>query len=123
LSLIKSKSISVLDFWCGTAPNTYLLQSLSNVESVSAVDKMISGNLCKKLPNKKTKFSTEIPDDRFDFMMAIDLLEHIENDQEVFESLIMKQMKENGVLLLTVSAYKFLWLLHYVSLEHKRRYS
>ncbi len=84
---------------------------------------MISGNLCKKLPNKKTKFSTEIPDDRFDFMMAIDLLEHIENDQEVFESLIMKQMKENGVLLLTVSAYKFLWLLHYVSLEHKRRYS
>ena len=58
----------------------------------------------------------------FDLIIASEVLEHIENDEEEVKRL-SKLLKPNGFFLATVPAYQFLFSIKDVKLHHKRRYN
>lgn len=61
-------------------------------------------------------------DESFDVVVALDVLEHIENDQTALLEW-RRVLKESGKVLITVPAYQWLWSGHDESLHHWRRYT
>ena len=62
------------------------------------------------------------PDDRFDFAVCLDVLEHIEDEVRALREL-RRVVRPGGTLLVTVPAYQSLWSEHDVINHHKRRYT
>ena len=58
----------------------------------------------------------------FDLILALDILEHIEDDQKALVE-IHRALNENGGIILTVPQHKWLWSMQDVKSFHKRRYS
>jgi len=57
----------------------------------------------------------------FDVVGLFDVLEHIDNDKEALLE-IRQALKRNGILLMTVPAYQFLWSYFDECSNHQRRY-
>lgn len=57
-----------------------------------------------------------------DCIIMMDVLEHIENDDAFLED-VLKKLKPNGKLIITVPAMQFLFSPHDIFLKHYRRYS
>jgi len=58
----------------------------------------------------------------FDLIVALDLLEHLEDDEQALKE-IYRVCKPGGHLLMTVPAYQWAWSRHDEALGHRRRYS
>ncbi len=58
----------------------------------------------------------------FDLILALDILEHIEDDQKVLAEM-HRALKDGGGIILTVPQHKWLWSIQDVKAFHKRRYS
>jgi SAM-dependent methyltransferase len=69
-----------------------------------------------------TNGSVPLPDASIDYLTALDVLEHIENDVEAVRG-FHRLLKPGGVVLVTVPASMVLWSYWDVSLHHFRRYS
>lgn len=63
-----------------------------------------------------------VADASFDLVTALDLAEHVENDQAFFKE-VMRVLEPGGHLVLTVPAHPFLWSEHDDALYHQRRYT
>ena len=66
--------------------------------------------------------NTSLKNEQFDLVAALDVLEHIEQDESALREW-GRLLKPGGYLLLTVPAYQWLWSGHDVSLGHFRRYT
>jgi SAM-dependent methyltransferase len=68
--------------------------------------------------------ATELPleDHSIDGIVAMDVLEHIEDDNKVLRE-FCRVSKPNGSLFITVPAFRFLWSAHDEAVDHVRRYS
>jgi len=66
---------------------------------------------------------TELPfaDESMDVVSALDVIEHVEDDRGILAEM-RRVCRKDGVLLLTVPAFQFLWSSHDVLNHHKRRY-
>ena len=71
---------------------------------------------------RSTLTSLPIQNEVFDVIIALDVLEHFENDSKVLMEL-KKSLKQDGFLIITVPAFQFLWSEHDVALSHFRRYN
>jgi 2-polyprenyl-3-methyl-5-hydroxy-6-metoxy-1,4-benzoquinol methylase len=60
--------------------------------------------------------------DKFDTIIAINVLEHVKNDTFVFEQLY-RMLRKNGTIILLVPSYKFLYNHIDLSIGHERRYT
>ncbi len=60
-------------------------------------------------------------DEAFDVAVALDVLEHVEDDAAGAAELF-RVLRPGGLLLVTVPAYQFLWSRHDEALNHYRRY-
>jgi SAM-dependent methyltransferase len=67
---------------------------------------------CKAMP---------LADASADLLSALDVLEHLDDDMRGLRE-FHRILKDNGLLLLTVPAYRFLWSEHDEALMHRRRY-
>jgi SAM-dependent methyltransferase len=67
---------------------------------------------------------TELPivSDSMDLVLALDLMEHIEDDKRLTDE-FFRVLRPGGYLMATVPAHQFLWSDHDVALHHFRRYS
>jgi hypothetical protein len=63
------------------------------------------------------------PAGRFDGILMLDVIEHLEDDLSFLKNIVESQMTEDGWILVSVPAYQFLFTSHDVSLKHYRRYS
>lgn len=61
------------------------------------------------------------PDEMFDLVVALDVMEHIEDDVKVVDE-VFRVMKKGGFLLILVPACPFLFSSHDIALSHLRRY-
>jgi SAM-dependent methyltransferase len=57
----------------------------------------------------------------YDVIIAIDVVEHIENDA-AFVDQLARHLASDGLIVICVPAFQFLWSAHDVFLEHYRRY-
>lgn len=120
----------VLDAGCGTGYNVGILGQYAD----EAMGLEISEEAFKyaKLRKQGASHAAQIvlgslpddvpfPDEHFDLIIALDVLEHIAEDVQSLVRL-RRHLVQDGIVLLTVPAFQFLWSEHDEFLHHKRRY-
>lgn len=121
--LVGQRNLSILDIGCGAGG---MIEYLSNYGQVIGLDKdkhIVDLNL-KKGKNvvcgdiKKLNFSN----DSFDLITLLEILEHLDDDSSGLKE-VFRVLKPQGILLVTVPAFPFLWSSHDSVAHHKRRYT
>ena len=114
----------LIDFGCGCGAMLNELTSYGEVLGVDYSD--VSLMFCRKRfsgDTKKLDLSIPVePWEQFDFGVALDILEHIENDDVAAQN-ICALLRDGGHCIVTVPAYQWLWTAHDENCMHKRRYS
>ena len=114
-----------LEIGCGTGHNLPMLGEFGQVEALE-VDPIARGMAEKRLG--RTVLSSPlpalegVPDDTYDMVAALDVVEHIPDDKAALEG-ISRVLKPGGKLLMTVPAHQWMWSAHDVVNHHQRRYS
>jgi SAM-dependent methyltransferase len=110
----------MLDFGAGVGTFSKLLRSEGVDMTCVEPDPDLSDCLVRN------GFSTfrdlnEVPDDSFEFVFALNVLEHIADDRAVLRQLGAK-LRQTGRLLVYVPAFRFLWTGLDEKIKHHRRY-
>lgn len=121
-----SASQKVLDLGCGDGFLGRMLFSGTGIKDVVAVDP----NLTEKQIDEFTgngagiSYRRSLPPDteKFDLILMLDVLEHIENDIGFLRDTVEKRLRNNGRVLITVPAFNCLLSSHDRFLGHYRRY-
>ena len=117
---------AVLDIGCSTG---FLLQALNrkSYNNTYGIDISKDAIIYSKNHGVKNVFvknaeKTGFESNKFDFLVASDILEHIENDKAAL--LEWKRiLKKGGIAFVFVPAFKFLWSYPDILNHHKRRYN
>lgn len=120
----KSASNKILEIGCGTGGNLPLLSKYGALTAIELYDEAIEiaakRNIC---PVYKGSLPDNIQlENKYDLICMLDVLEHIEDDSGALNNLA-SQLNSNGMLLITVPAYMFLWSAHDEIHHHQRRYT
>ena len=119
------KDAKLLEIGCGTGHNLTMLGEFGSVDALE-VDPIARGMAEKRLG--RTVLSSPLPaldglpDDTYDMVAALDVVEHISDDTAALEG-IARVLKAGGKLLMTVPAHQWMWSAHDVVNHHQRRYS
>ncbi len=116
---------TLLDFGCGNGlffkylqqHNQHLLSSLS----LSGYDPYFA-NTASQEDGVNFYSSIDNMPTQFDFITALDVIEHTENDKKTLRQ-IHALLAPDSTLLLTVPAYQCLYSLHDAAIGHYRRYT
>ncbi len=128
--MLKHKTIPrhvdrALDIGCGTGFCTSLVSQIADsVWCVEMADEMI-GILRQKNKNLnviKGEWPDVQIDQKFSLVTLFDSLEHIKDDRVALKK-IESVLEPDGVMMVTVPAYKFLWSEHDAISHHQRRYT
>jgi SAM-dependent methyltransferase len=123
LSQAPSPPRQILDIGCGTGTMLRYLAAYGDVQGADADAEAV--HFCKMrgaenvtlLPGEIMPFA----DNSFDLISMFDVLEHIEDDRGALRE-TFRVLKRDGLLILTVPAYRFLWGAQDEISHHKRRY-
>ena len=121
--VFKNNKLKILDFGAGSGANTI---ALSHYGEVYVYEK--NENALKLLKKRFEKISNIFVLDAinenilFDLIIASDVIEHIEKDDEIIK-FFSKVLKNDGNILITVPAYNFLYTERDKVLGHFRRYN
>ena len=115
----------ILEAGCGTGGNLALLAQYGALDAMEydadARALAAARGLCRVEPGALPD-AIGFDDTRYDLIVLLDVLEHIEED-EASLSALGARLTPNGRLLLTVPAAPWLWSEHDVLHHHKRRYT
>lgn len=118
------KDIKILDVGCGTGLLLKELETLGVCCGIDISQKAV--DFCKKrgIGNVQIADATNIPypDSTFEVVLALDVIEHIEKDEEALKE-IYRVLKPQGIAIITVPAFMFLWGITDVISQHYRRYT
>lgn len=118
-----NNDLKILDIGCGTGIVIKRLEKYGNVFGMDISDKAIS--FCNKrgIKNIIKANAIKLPfnNNTFDLITILDVLEHIENEEAAISE-TYRVLKSNGVAVITVPAFCFLWSDHDIALHHFRRY-
>lgn len=98
------------------------LTKYGTVQGIDSSGDAVAYCLKRGLNVKKAK-AENLPfsENSFDFVFALDLLEHV-NDRKCLTE-IMRVLKPTGIFIFTVPAFPLLWSKHDTLHHHKRRYT
>ena len=117
------KNAKILEIGWGTGSNLKILKNYGLVSAMEPSEDAINYLRKKDLTGinfNKGKCPEDINfEDKFDLICMFDVLEHIEEYKETLSNII-KGLKNNGRLFITVPAYLWLWSRHDIILMHKR---
>lgn len=119
------RPLDVLDFGCGTGG---FLEYLDHFGAVSAVE--VDPDAVRFCHERGRDEVHEVsagdplpfPDDSFDLVTALDVIEHIEDDVGTLREL-GRVMRVRGLALIAVPAFEFLWGVQDEISHHHRRYT
>ena len=119
--LDKNKINNILEIGPGLGINIKLLSSYGTVD-ILEIDQYFVDQIKKS--NKKINHFSDISqiDKKFDLIVMMDVLEHIE-DSENFINDLSKILNFEGSLILSVPAYPKLFSDHDIQMKHFRRYT
>jgi SAM-dependent methyltransferase len=116
-------SLQILEIGAGSGKNIEVLSNFGIVEAVE-IEPLATETL-QDNPHVHRLFINKVPfplDQKYDVICAMDFLEHVENDKQVF-NWMASHLNDDGVLFITVPAYQFLFSYHDIALGHYRRYN
>ena len=120
---LSRKNSTILDVGCGTGKNLATFSEYGKVWGIDSANEAITfckkrgfnnvtiGNV-EKMPYKKNSF---------DLITALDVLEHVDETKALKE--INRVLGKDGILIITVPAFQWLWSRWDEVLHHKRRYT
>jgi SAM-dependent methyltransferase len=120
-------SANLLDIGCGTG---YTLARLPKRMRTVGVDfsptalAFARDRLGEKANTKLVRgsaYALPFANERFDAVLALDVLEHLEDDLGAAKEM-RRVLKKGGVAVVTVPAFDELWSSHDEALDHQRRY-
>lgn len=114
----------ILNVGVATGASSEWLQKFGNVVSLEN-DREACRFLREELKMEVTAGSVTqlpFPDEHFDMVCALDVLEHVDDDSLAMQEL-KRVMKTGGTLVVTVPAFRFLWSRHDLVNHHRRRYT
>lgn len=115
------RDLLILDAGCGTGFAGKELAAAGKVISLDATEAAFGPNF-EGASCISTIEKTPFPDESFDLIVAMDLLEHLEDDQPAIGEM-HRICKPGGFLFVTVPAFQNLFSSHDKALGHFRRYS
>ena len=117
-------NLRILDVGCGSGYTTLALTKFGSVYgtdySLSALKHCNESGLDKVV--KSNSYYLPFRSETFDVITILDVLEHIDDDIRVLKEL-KRVLKKDGIILIAVPAFQFLWSEHDVALSHFRRYN
>ena len=121
--VFKNNKLKILDFGAGSGANTIALSHYGEVY-VYEKDENALQLLKKRFEKISNIFVLDAINENifFDLIIASDVIEHIENDDEIIK-FFSKALKNDGNILITVPAYNFLYTERDKVLGHFRRYN
>lgn len=113
----------MLDIGCGDSYFDHeLLRTFSGIE-VYGVDIFLKNDELLKEEHCTTVNSLDsLPDEKFDLILMMDVLEHIKYDKQYLKT-IQNRLADSGTLFITVPAFQSLYSAHDAKLHHYRRYN
>ncbi|HAZ11679.1 MAG: hypothetical protein A2X86_18315 [Bdellovibrionales bacterium GWA2_49_15] len=122
-----TETIDALEFGCGTGQNLYYLTQLSpyraRIASAFGIDPQLKDATTPFWGSEKVQLVQSVPAQsaKANLLLAMDVLEHIENDQGALNEW-KQHLKPGGIALITVPAFQLLWSYQDKFLGHFRRY-
>lgn len=117
------KNPKILDIGCGTGKNIEELQKLGLVYGLDNSNEAL--RFCRKRGLKNlilgTAEKTSLKNNFFDIITLLDVLEHTDDNKTLKET--YRILKEDGLIIITVPAFNWLWSKWDVVLHHRRRYT
>lgn len=123
--LKKSSKTKVLDIGCGSG---LMLNSLEDIGQTFGMDMSIEAiNFSKEIFRGRVELGflpNQIPYKKnyFNLITALDVVEHVDQDIDSLKA-IRSHLAPDGMAVITVPAYMFLWSKFDELNEHKRRYT
>lgn len=121
---LEKKENKILEIGCGTGGNLKILSEFGNVFGLDNSKEALSfcgeRGFTNLILNKADQ--THLPSESFDLVAALDVLEHVEDDEKTARE-VWRVLKNGGLFLATVPAYAFLWSRHDELVRHRQRYS
>jgi SAM-dependent methyltransferase len=112
----------ILDVGCGTGATSAALRRFGDVTGLDMGLAALGHARARGLVVARASAeSLPVGDACFDVAVALDVLEHLDDDRRALEE-IRRVLRPDGLLLATVPAYSFLWSSHDEALGHRRRY-
>ncbi len=123
-SLIGDTAVAVLDLGSGDCWFAeQLLPKLPNGSQIFCCDINFTDADIAASQGKAITRMREIPAQQFDFIIMLDVIEHIEHEAGFLHENVRPHLKSNGKVLISVPAYPSLFTAHDTFLGHYRRYS
>lgn len=121
---VKNNDNKVLDIGCGAGTSIDILRSLGRVWGIDVNSEAINESRnCGYISLEKSDICTYSKHNHFfDLVACLDVLEHLKDDDVVLKK-IKTLLKRNGMLLITVPAFMFLWSENDNAVHHLRRYT
>jgi len=114
---------NILDIGCGSGANMEMLKPFGKITGIDIFPESV--NYVKSLGFKVLEADAQelpLPNNSFDLVLVMDLLEHVENDEKVISE-IHRVLKPSGFCIVTVPAFNLMWSPSDKTLKHYRRYS
>lgn len=113
----------LLDVGCGTGATMDMLSEFGQVVGVDISEHALA--FCRERGHTDL-FLADISDlsfkdSSFDLITALDVIEHVEDDERALRNL-WRVCRRGGFVIMSVPAHRFLWSNHDLALHHKRRY-
>lgn len=120
----QQRPLLIADIGCGMGASFNMLAEFGWVVGVDYSATALTFSRQRGHPRLVAAGLPNLPfcDDRFDVVCALDVIEHIDDDQAAVREL-WRICKPGGLLTVTVPAFQWLWSEHDEVNEHKRRYS
>tara|TARA_B100002019_G_scaffold292262_1_gene314846 strand:- start:1372 stop:2091 length:720 start_codon:yes stop_codon:yes gene_type:complete len=117
--------LNILEIGPGRGNNFSVLKNFGNL-SVLEVEEHFIEQLIQNQQITADRIFRKFNDisikNKFDIIIALDVLEHIEDTESFIEN-IFNVLNIDGLLIISVPAYKSLWSDHDIDLKHIKRYN
>ncbi len=118
------KNLKILDVGCGSGGTSTAFLQFGQVTGTDFSSLALKFAKNRGLTNVVKSSVTSIPfsSEKFDIITVLDVIEHVKEDNLVLNE-IWRMLKPNGIVVVTVPAFQFLWSEHDVASMHVRRYN